>query len=111
MRRNETFKGLSGADACELSSYTHFRNVLDERKKEDLDLPTAPFNPCFLESISEDNPKGCWNLVLDDRKETVLIRSFMWPGYQFYHKQATNKFGSFYNGDGLKCLDLHFIIQ
>jgi hypothetical protein len=74
-------------------------------------LPTAPFNPNFLESACEDQPRGCWNLIQDDRKETVIIRSLKWPGYQFYHKQGTDKFGSFYCGDGLKNLELHFIIQ
>ena len=63
VRRNETFKGLCGSDATDLSNYMHFRNVLDEQKKRDLDLPTAPFNPQFLDAVCSDNPKGCWNIV------------------------------------------------
>ena len=54
VRRNETFKGLTGADSMDLSNYVHFRNVQDEQKKSDLDLPTAPFNPHFLESANLD---------------------------------------------------------
>lgn len=111
VRHNETFKGLTGADAMDLSNYVHFRNVQDGQKKSDLDLPTAPFNPHFLESANLDQPKGLWNLGQDDKKQTVTIRSLMWPGYMFYHRKGTNKFGSFYNGDGLKDRDLHFIIQ
>ena len=111
VRRNETFKGLEGNDALDLSNYLHFRNVQDLQKKADLDLPTAPFNPHFLESVCHDQPKGCWNLVQDEKRESVVIRSFLWPGFQFYHKKGSNRFGSFYNGDGLKCLDIHFIVQ
>ncbi len=111
VRRNESFQGLRGADAHELSNYKHFRNVQDAMKKMDLDLPTAPFNPHFLDDITEDKPKGCWNIVQCEKQETVVIRSLMWPGYQFYHQKGTHRFGSFYVGDGLKCLDLHFIIQ
>jgi len=110
VRRNEAFKGLNGQDACDLSNYMHFRNVQDEQKRSDLDLPTAPFNPFFLEPLSADKPKGCWNLVQDDKKEKVILRSLMWPGFQFYHHKGSNRFGSFYNGDGLKCLELHFMI-
>lgn len=54
VRRNESFRGLSGQDACKLSNYLHFRNVQNPQKKEDLDLPTAPFNPHFLETASDD---------------------------------------------------------
>jgi radial spoke head protein 9 len=85
VRRNESFQGLRGPDATELSNYLHFRNVQDGAKKADLDLPTAPFNPHFLEAVTEDKPKGCWNIVQCEKQATVVIRSLMWPGYQFYH--------------------------
>ena len=47
----------------------------------------------------------------DEREENVIVRSLMWPGYQFYHKIGSNKFGAVYVGDGLKNAELHFIIQ
>ena len=45
-----------------LGSYLHFRNVQDEEKRRELDLPTAPFNERFLETAEQDQPRGCWSL-------------------------------------------------
>lgn len=95
----------------ELNNYLHFRNVQDERKHAELDLPTAPFNASFLESVAEDQPKGCWTVQQNERMDRVMVRSLMWPGYQFYHKTNSKNFGAMYIGDGLKNLELHFIVQ
>lgn len=111
MRRNEAFRGLSSDECLKLENYLHFRNVQDEDKRQELELPTAPFNKNFLENASCDNPKGCWTIQKDERSDNVMVRSLMWPGYQFYHKTGTKNFGSIYVGDGLKNLELHFIVQ
>ena len=111
VRRNEAFSGLNSEDSACLSNYLHFRNVQTEEKKRALDEPTAPFNPRFLESAQDDQPKGCWSIQKDERKETTVVRSLMWPGYSFYHTSGTKNFGAMYIGDGLKNLELHFIVQ
>jgi radial spoke head protein 9 len=110
VRRNEAFKGLSAAQTLNLDNYVHFRNVQSESKKKALDEPSAPFNAKFLESIAGDQPKGCWNFQHDLSQQTVLGRSLMWSGFHFYHKHGQNKFGSVYIGDGLKNLELQFMI-
>jgi hypothetical protein len=40
----------------------HFRNVQNTVAKEQLDEPGAPFNPKFLEPITDDFPKGIWSI-------------------------------------------------
>ena len=40
-----------------------------------------------------------------------MIRSLSWPGFQFYHKLHSAKFGNVYMGDGLKNQEVHFIVQ
>jgi radial spoke head protein 9 len=111
LRRNEAFQGLKLEDGLNLDNYVHFRNVQSEASKIRLDEPSAPFSSRFLESISEDQPKGCWNFQLDLHKETALGRSLLWPGYHFYHILNRNKFGSVYIGNGLKNLELQFMTQ
>lgn len=111
VRRNEAFRGLNCDDSGKLENYLHFRNVQTQEKRAALDEPTAPFNPQFLEAASDDQPKGCWTLQRDERQETTVVRSLMWPGYSFYHKSGTRNFGAIYIGDGLKNLELHFIVQ
>ena len=61
LRRNEAFCGLTEACAQNLDSYVHLRNVHHPENKNRLDEPSAPFNNKFLESISLDQPRGCWN--------------------------------------------------
>lgn len=102
LRRAEAFKGLSQAEAIHLTNYQHFRNVQSADKKSLLEQSDAPFHKDFLDSIAKDSPKGCWCLQLDDRGDTALIRSLSWPGFQFFHKLNSNKFGNVYIGDGLK---------
>lgn len=43
--------------------------------------------------------------------KTVLGRSLLWPGFNFYHALGSNKFGSIYIGDGTKNLELQFMTQ
>ena len=104
--RNEAFMGLDGGSALQLQSYSHFRNVLDGAKKTQLEQPGIAFDERFLEDISTDCPKGCWNFQLDTSGKISLGRSLLWPGYNFYHKVNSKKFGSIYIGDGLKNLEL-----
>ena len=111
VRRNEAFGGLTTESGVQLENYLHFRNVQNEAKRAELDLPTAPFNERFLESAAEDQPRGCWSLQRDERGDSVMVRSLMWPGYQFFHKTGSGRFGAIYVGDGLKNLEIHFIVQ
>jgi radial spoke head protein 9 len=106
VRRNEAFKGLKDTESDVLSNYMHFRNAQTDEKKAALDEANAPFDFNFLEDICDDMPKGCW--ILQKTNKLVIIRSLSWPGYYFYHKFGTNKFGSIYMGDGLKNDELPF---
>lgn len=109
--RNESFKGLKVAEACDLKNYCHFRNVLSEDKRTQLEAPGIAFDDRFLEDISSDCPSGCWNFQLAVFNKIALGRSLLWPGFNFYHKLNSNKFGSVYIGDGLKNLELQFMTQ
>jgi radial spoke head protein 9 len=102
-------------EAGNLGNYMHFRNVQSLTYKDQLDQPGAPFNPTFLEPIADDMPRGQWTIQgggdADDSGRTVTIRSLQWPGFSFFHKAGTKKFGGIYVGDGLKNEQLQFMIQ
>mmetsp|Transcript_35931 Transcript_35931/g.26690 ORF Transcript_35931/g.26690 Transcript_35931/m.26690 type:complete len:91 (+) Transcript_35931:637-909(+) len=89
----------------------HFRNVQNERDKEKLNEPGAPFNARFLEPLTADLPAGLWSIQKSPNDWNVYIRSLYWPGFCFYHSSRDRSFGSFYCGDGLKNDQLHFMIQ
>ncbi len=46
----------------------------------------------------------------DQSSFSVVLRSLQWPGFFFYHKQESKKFGSVYMGEGLKNDELTFMI-
>lgn len=102
VRRNEAFKGLSSDEYLDLANYLHFRNVQTAQYKEELDKPSAPFNPRFLEPITEDQPRGLWSIQANESNSKSIIRSLQWPGFGFFHKHSSKKFGYLYIGDGLK---------
>lgn len=114
VRRNEAFRGLTSEQVGSLQNFLHFRNVQTITHKEQLDQPGAPFNAAFLEPLSDDFPRGQWTvqggLDHDDSSRIVSIRSLMWPGFTFYHKAGTKRFGNLYIGDGLKNDELQFMI-
>lgn len=110
LRRAEAFRGLSKEQARSLENYLHFRNVQTREKKALLEQSDAPFRTDILEPIVTDTPRGCWSLQMDEVGATVLIRSLSWPGFQFFHRINSPKFGNVYIGDGLKDLEVQFLI-
>lgn len=72
VRRNEAFKGLQ-EDAVSLDNYLHFRNVQSPEYKQQLDQPGAPFNPSFLEPLTQDLPRGQWTIHGGDHDADRLV--------------------------------------
>ncbi|KAJ3069565.1 Radial spoke head protein 9 [Quaeritorhiza haematococci] len=100
---NSHFKGLSSSELQQLSSYMHFRkgykvdvSVIEDRRG-DFDPNTDIFEP-----ISTDKPHGLWSLHVERGGSVVTIRNMNWPGYVFFHRPSTNKWGAVYYGTGQK---------
>ena len=110
VRRNESFKGLTRYQASDLTSFQHFRKVQDKKKRDMIDRDEGIYNDYFLEDISNDYPKGSWNILNDTSETVVLVRNKLWPGYLAYHKMRTPIFGAVYIGDGIKNVDLPFMV-
>lgn len=108
VERNVAFRGLSGDKCFKLSTYSHFRNVQDEEKKELLLRDDAVFQPDFLDEVSSDQPVGMWSCQKDATGCVAIIRNNVWAGFTAYHKASSADFGGVYVGDGLKNLDLCF---
>lgn len=62
VQRNEAFRGLPASECFQLNNYSHFRNVQDTVKKENLELDDAIFQRDFLDEVVNDKPLGCWAL-------------------------------------------------
>jgi radial spoke head protein 9 len=62
VQRNEAFRGLPPSECFNLTYYSHFRNVQDQAKKENLEADDAIFQRDFLDEVISDQPTGCWAL-------------------------------------------------
>ena len=62
VHRNEAFSGLIDGEFGNLEFYSHFRNVQDQVKRENLEADDAVFQRNFLDDVVSDLPKGSWSL-------------------------------------------------
>ena len=110
LSRNRAFAGLSRSEVKNLGKYLHFRNVQSKEKRMQLDRDDAIFTYDFLDPADQDIPKPCWSVQIDSTKALVNVRSLLWPGYVAYHRAATQRFGGVYIGNGIKNVDLAFML-
>lgn len=110
VERNEAFQGLPPTEAFDIKCYSHFRNVQDKVKKDNLEADDAIFQRDFLDGVHEDLPKGCWSLQKVE-PGYAFIRNNVWKGYTAYHEVGTKNHGTIYVGDGLKNLNACFMMS
>ncbi|TPP66313.1 Radial spoke head protein 9 [Fasciola gigantica] len=108
--RNKSFEGLTVAEASKALSYFHFRPPIHLPHKPLIDRARLDKAIDFLDTIEDDNPKGCWTIQFERGSRLVLIKSLLWIGYVLYHLPGTNKYGSIYVGTGEYNIDLPFMI-
>ena len=107
---SNSFKGLNKDELCDLSKWMHFRPVTNTSIKERMKDDDALFHKDIFDSIIDDEVKGSWSVVTDTTKTTCNIRSLLWPGYYAVHVSGTNTYCGVYFGNGMKNVDLPFMI-
>jgi radial spoke head protein 9 len=75
-----------------------------------MDDDTVIFGTNFLDGIDIDFPKGVWSIQLDSQKRNVTVRNLLWPGSYGFHRLNSGNYGGVYIGDGIKNIDLPFMI-
>ena len=65
----------------------------------------------FLDNVALQKPDQGWTVQQDEvNQAVVMLRSRLWPGFTAYARANTSIYGSLYIGNGLKQLDLPFMI-
>ncbi|TDH00301.1 hypothetical protein EPR50_G00187100 [Perca flavescens] len=110
VQMNRSFGGLSHSEAGKLDNFLHFSEAKNLKKKSILEM--GDLNPAidFLDVLSDDIPKGSWSLQLECASKVFVLRSLLWLGLSFYHVPMTPQHGYVYIGDGIKNLDLPFML-
>lgn len=111
LRYDDNYTGLTPEEALSFTNWQHFRAPQADSKKEIIALDEAIFFKKFLDDIQSDKPKGCWSLQCDSSKHKISLTSLKWPGFLAYHQCRTSLFGYGYFGNGLKNVDLPFMLQ
>ena len=110
LRFDNSFRGLTIAEANSLENWQHFRDPQSPEKMEQIGKEDAVFQKNFLDGLHHDIPHGCWSVQSDDSKTNVTVRNLLWPGFLGYHQARTNIFGYAYFGSGIKNVDLPFML-
>ncbi|XP_061603040.1 radial spoke head protein 9 homolog [Cololabis saira] len=106
---NRCFGGLSDSEAHRLENFVHFSKPKGFKKS----IPaTGNWSPAadFLDTIDDDIPKGSWSLQFEGAGKVCVLRSLLWLGLTFYHVPMTPQHGYIYIGDGIKNIDLPFML-
>ncbi|KAI8848767.1 hypothetical protein BC829DRAFT_489842 [Chytridium lagenaria] len=108
---NPMFKGLDSVDLSQLSSYFHFREGFDINMKT-LAERAGGFEETIdvFESISKDEPRGVWAVQAERGGSVAFVRSLLWPGFSFFHTPTPTKWGSFYYGNGMRNINIGFML-
>ena len=107
---NEAFSGLSLAAAANLTSYMHFRvchqadKIAAHERNDDICVED------FLDNAAKVKHHGEWTVTKDTSCTTGILRSRLWPGFMVFHRANTNVYGNFYMGNGIKNVDIAFLI-
>lgn len=53
---------------------------------------------------------GMWSLQFENANKVLILRCLLWLGMTFYHVPMTPQHGYIYIGDGVRNLDLSFML-
>lgn len=107
---NEAFKGLKKGEASSLEGWQHMRQPQSQEQVLAIERLEAVYTDCFLDPVAKDKPNQCWSIIKDATESVSTLRSQLWPGYYGYHRCNTAIYGSVYIGDGIKNIDLPFML-
>ncbi|KAL5236739.1 hypothetical protein ACI65C_004149 [Semiaphis heraclei] len=104
------FKGLDHSEIGNENNFLHLNQQYCQPKDLKHEV-RSDYNASidFLQSIVNDIPKGCWASRLYSNRY-FIIHNLLWPGSVYVQDMNTGIHGFFYNGYGLKNLDLPFMI-
>ena len=111
VQMNDAYRGLKRSQLASMDSYMHLR-PLEQKDKIDLCAREADiFTHDFLDNAALQKPEQGWTIQMDDIiMNLVVLRSRVWPGFTAFARANAATYGSLYIGNGIKQLDLAFMI-
>lgn len=103
------FAGLSPADAAKLDNYLMFRNPALPSTLARARKAGVSNNTDFLDVVGEGKP-GAFSLQQDESGSRTSVRSLEWLGHSFSLNAGDSAGTPVYFGDGIKNVDLGFMV-
>ena len=111
VQKNEAFRGLKIKDLTSLDSYMHLRPCVQKDKIDQASREEDIFCHDFLDNAALQNPDQSWSISKDEfNLANIVLRSRVWPGFTAFSRANAPVYGSLYIGNGLKQLDLPFML-
>ncbi|XP_050419911.1 radial spoke head protein 9 homolog [Adelges cooleyi] len=107
------YKGLDHSEIDDLRNFLHLKEQFPSAKGSESKAKLRCYYNAsidMLESIENDIPKDCWAARIIFNRYFVM-HNLLWPGAVFFQDMNTGVHGFFYNGDGIKNLDLPFMLK
>jgi len=110
IQTNPQFRGLTSFESKRLESFSLFR--APEHASTLARVRAQGLHNCidFLDRIGDDTDKGVWSLQTDESAQTVTLRHFEWPGFEFTHNIGSTACTRAYFGNGEKNADVNFML-
>uniref|UniRef100_T1J3A4 Radial spoke head protein 9 homolog n=1 Tax=Strigamia maritima TaxID=126957 RepID=T1J3A4_STRMM len=107
---NRFFTGLDLTEAAKPQNYLHVRFPKEGSASKIRTSSEFARTIDFLDTIADDDPKGCWSIQIDSTRDVAILRNLWWPGMVFYHRVCSIDFGFIYLGYGTKNVNLPFML-
>ncbi|XP_063975146.1 radial spoke head protein 9 homolog [Diachasmimorpha longicaudata] len=107
---NMVFQGLDPIESLDQKSYVHARFPREKWTANLVVRDDYNYSLDFLDPISTDVPKECWNVQRYLASRLVILQNLYWPGMTFYHIPESPHYGSLYLGNGIKNLNIPFMV-
>lgn len=113
--QNESFQGLTELNSEKLENWLHFCPPVKLPTKSLLEQADAAAPIDFLNTASQDVPVGgSWSIQVESGPgvdaSMIKMRSLHWPGAEACHIPNTRQFSRAYVGDGIKNINLPFML-
>lgn len=108
---NEAFRGLKRNQLTSLDSYMHLRPLEQKDKIDQAAREEDIFCHDFMDNAALQKPEQGWTVQMDEvNLACVVLRSRVWPGFTAFSRANAPIYGSLYIGNGIKQVDLAFMI-
>ena len=108
--KNLSYSGVAEVGALSAASYKHFRPVVSPKNLVKLGLGAVE-SLDFLESLTDDVPRGCWAIKEAANGTGVTLSNQVWPGFVAFAMYGSSEYGYAYFGNGSNTLkDISFML-